>query len=383
MDPLEIMKKNYAQRDLAARAFKDKGGKVVGYISDCVPEEIILAAGFFPLRISGNPFSGTEAADKYTEPVYEGFVRSMLNMLLTGEYDFLDYLIIPHDRDAIHALYGILNDVSRLDPSLKLPELYFFDILHTRSWLSGQFLRDRVYELKTKLEEWSARRITNESLSKAIAVVNENRQLLKKIELLRIADPPRISGVEALQIIGTSMFILKEDHNTLLIEYLENAEHLPARDGVRLFLEGSPVDNLQFYEIVESCGATIVSEDNCWGNRYFQTQVDQSLEPLEAINIRYHLKPPSPRTHPLEKTVAYCLESAITANVQGTVFYVLEWDYAQTWALPDEISALKENGIPPLAFKHLKYLLSEDDKTQIRKQLQKFIESIRNNSGSV
>jgi benzoyl-CoA reductase/2-hydroxyglutaryl-CoA dehydratase subunit BcrC/BadD/HgdB len=82
MGVLELMQKHYQQRDLAAREWKDRGGKVAGYFCDNVPEEMILAAGFFPFRISGDPWGGTELADRYTEPFYQPDVRSMLNMLL-------------------------------------------------------------------------------------------------------------------------------------------------------------------------------------------------------------------------------------------------------------------------------------------------------------
>ena len=125
MTPFEAMQKHYQQRDLAAREWKRKEGKVAGYLCDSVPEEMILAAGFFPLRISGDPSGSTEAADKYTEPFYEGFVRSMLNMILTGRYDFLDFLIIPHSRDSIVSLYGTLLEVQELDCDIKLPLLTF------------------------------------------------------------------------------------------------------------------------------------------------------------------------------------------------------------------------------------------------------------------
>ena len=55
MGPLEEIKKLYEQRDRAAREWKAQGGKVVGYISDDVPDEMVLAAGFFPFRMSGDP----------------------------------------------------------------------------------------------------------------------------------------------------------------------------------------------------------------------------------------------------------------------------------------------------------------------------------------
>jgi len=370
------MQKHYQQRDLAARKWKEKGGKVAGYFCNDVPEEMISAAGLFPLRISGDPWGGTEVADSYTETFYQPDVRSMFNMLLTGRYDFLDFLIIPHSRDAVVALYDYLHKIKQIDPDLKLPDFYLFDMLHTRFWLTGLYIRDRVSELKKKLGEWSGKEITNESLSRAIAIGNENKMLLGKVAALRAAGPPRISGVEALQIIGSSMFMLKEEHNSLLRQFLKEAGELPARDGVRLFVQGSPIDNLQFYELVESGKATIVGEDNCWGNRYSEDPVDQSLDPLEAIAERYHLKAPCPRMHSLDRRVNYCLQSALEAKAQGVIFFFLEWDNAPAWEYPDQKKALEEKGIPTLCFEMQKYLLSDTDKKQIKTRIEQFVEAI-------
>jgi benzoyl-CoA reductase/2-hydroxyglutaryl-CoA dehydratase subunit BcrC/BadD/HgdB len=383
MVAFKTLQKYYQQRDLAAREWKQKGGRVVGYFCNNVPEEMILAAGFFPLRISGDPLGGTEAADRYTEPFYQPDVRSMFNMLLTGRYDFLDFLIIPHSRDAVLALYYHLSQVRQIDPALKLPDFHLFDILHTRFWLTGLYIRDRVRELKKKLEEWSGKEISDESLSRAIAIGNENKILLKRVASLRAAEPPRLSGVEALQIIGSSMFMLKEEHNKLLRQFLKGAERLPARDGVRLFVEGSPIDNLQFYELVESGNAIIVGEDNCWGNRYSDNPVDPSLDPLEAIAERYHLKSPCPRMHSLNQRVGYCRRSAVEAKAQGALFFFLEWDNAPAWEYPDQKKALEEEGIPTMCFEMQPYLISDTERRGMRTRIEQFVEAIKVDKKSI
>jgi benzoyl-CoA reductase/2-hydroxyglutaryl-CoA dehydratase subunit BcrC/BadD/HgdB len=376
MNPLETMRLHYQRRDLAAREWKQKGGKVVGYLSDDVPEEIIRAAGFFPFRISGDPRGGTEVADRYTEPFYDPSVRSTLNMLLTGRYDFLDFLVVPHSSDAILRLYYHLRDIRQMDSTLKLPDLHLFDLLHTRFWMTGLYIRDRVRELKKKLEVWSGKEISSEALSQAIAVGNENKSLLKKVSDLREAEPSLLSGVEALQIIGSSMMMMKEEHNTLLRQFL-STEKRPAGNKPRLFVEGSSIDNLQFYELVESCGATIVAESHDWGNRSFEDPVDPTLDPLEAIAERYHLRSPSPRMHSIGLRVAYAVERAMRAKSQGTIFFFLEWDSAPAWDYPDQKKALEEKGIPTLCFDMQKYLLSDADKTQIKTKVGQWLEAIQ------
>jgi benzoyl-CoA reductase/2-hydroxyglutaryl-CoA dehydratase subunit BcrC/BadD/HgdB len=373
----ETMQWHYQQRDLAAKEWKRKGGKIVGYFCDSVPEELILAAGFFPLRITGDPHGGTEEIDKYLEPFYEGFVRTQLNMILTGKYDFLDFMIIPRTRDSITQQYSHLHQIKALNPVVKLPRLYYFEQLATMSYASQSYNLDRVRDLKENLEEWSGKEISNQSLSQAIAITNENRKLLKKLAELRAGEPPRISGVESLQIIGSSMFMLKEDHNKLLKQFLEEADKLPARDGLRLFVEASPLDNLQLYEIIESCKATVVAEDNCWGNRYSDDLIDTSRSAVEAIASRYHLKSPCPYVPKIGPRAEYCLKKAIEAKAQGVIFYILDWDPSQLWDYPEQNRVLENKSIPTVSFIQQKYLISEPG--LLKAGIEKFVESIRAN----
>jgi benzoyl-CoA reductase/2-hydroxyglutaryl-CoA dehydratase subunit BcrC/BadD/HgdB len=371
----ETMQRHYQQRDMAAREWKNKGGNVVGYFCDSVPEELILAAGFFPLRLTGDPHSGTEEIDKYLETFYEGFVRTSLNMILTGKYDFVDYLVIPRARDSVAQLYSHLCQIKSLNPAIKLPILYFLPQVQPRSYMSGFFNHDRMLEFKNQLEKWAGKKITKKALSKAIVITNENKKLLKQVASLRAAERPYISGVEALQIIGSSMFMLKEEHNKLLSQFLAEAEKLPTRDGVTLFVEGSPMDNLQFYQVVESCGATVVAEDNCWGNRYSDTPINTTIDPLEAIVSRYQNKSPCPYVFfPAGLRAEYCQNKAVESKARGVVFYISEWDPAQIWDYPEQKKALEAKGVPTVCFMHQKYLIS--DVKPLETGIEKFVGSI-------
>jgi benzoyl-CoA reductase/2-hydroxyglutaryl-CoA dehydratase subunit BcrC/BadD/HgdB len=378
MTAFDEFQKHYRQRDLTARQWKKNGGKVVGYFCDNVPEEFILAAGLFPLRLSGDPLGETEKVGFYSEQgnVFsrEGFTASMLHMILHGRYDFLDYLIIPHARDSIQRLYTTLIHLKETDPTLNLPELFYMDNLHTTFYSAGIYNRKRWLELKEQLEDWTGREITKEKLSQTIDITNENKLLLKRLATLRVADPPCISGPEALQIIGSSMFMSKEEHNQLLKEYLESAEQLPAKNGVRLFVQGSPLDNLQLYEIIESCQATVVAEDNCWGNRYSDVPIDRTLDPMEAVIDRYSNKTPCSRMYPLSRRIEYCLRSVSEAKAQGVIFNLLRFDEIQAWETPDEIKALKEKGIPFLYLKDQPYRITEPG--ALKNRVEEFIKGI-------
>lgn len=194
MTVLDTFRHHYRHRDLAARAWKAAGGKVVGYLCDNVPEELIMAAGFLPYRLSGDPLVGANALDRYIEPFAPpfsarnrgvGFVDAMLEMLLSGAFDFLDYLVVPHTRKTIQAIYRELSQARAAHPDLGLPELYYLDRAYTPFYASEVFNRQCLLELRSQLETWSGEPITDTALAEAIELSNTSRHLLQQL-----ATPP-------------------------------------------------------------------------------------------------------------------------------------------------------------------------------------------------
>jgi benzoyl-CoA reductase subunit C len=117
---------------------------------------------------------------------------------------------------------------------------------------------------------------------KAIAICNENRRLLSEMAALR-REIPLVSGLEALQITGASMYLPREEHSALLRQFLQEAKERPALGGAPLFVTGSLQDHPYFYELVESCGAVIVAEDHDWGNRHFEGAIDPEADWRDAL----------------------------------------------------------------------------------------------------
>jgi benzoyl-CoA reductase/2-hydroxyglutaryl-CoA dehydratase subunit BcrC/BadD/HgdB len=383
---LERLCTHYRQPDLAARAWKARGGTVVGYLCDNVPEELILAAGFFPLRVRGDPCGGVEAVRRYVDGLFQPtgrvkFAESMLNRLLDGTYSLLDYLIVPHNRDAIQMIYQELTRAAAAFPELRLPELYFLD----KSWLpfyaSEVFNRDRLLDLLRKLEQWAGRSITDDDLRAAIEIVNEHRALLTDVAALRAAEPSRLSGVEALQIIGSAAFVSKSEYCALLRGFLAEVDLLPPRNEPRVFVGGSPLDHPQLYELIESCGATVVGEDHCWGNRASELPVRTDLAPLHALASRFHQKSACSISYPLERTVQACLERAVNARSEAAIFFVLRDEVAHVWETPDQMQALAAQGIPALHLTEQSYWI--EDVAGVRAQISRFLEPLRSSTRRV
>ena len=91
MTAFEIMQKHYHQRDIAAKQWKEKGGQVVGFFCDIVPEEMILASGFFPLRLSGAELDHTKTSKDifsfHRGGPPESFVASIFNKICCVNFE--------------------------------------------------------------------------------------------------------------------------------------------------------------------------------------------------------------------------------------------------------------------------------------------------------
>lgn len=167
----------------------------------------------------------------------------------------------------------------------------------------------------------------------------------------------------------------RAEHNQLLRSLLNAPPPSTPHEKARLFVGGSPLDNLEFYALVEACGGVVVAEDHCWGNRCGEAPADTSLPPFEALADRYHRRPACSIDFPQVRVVDRCIGRACAANVDGALFFVMESDGVHVWDTPEEIVALERNGIPSLHLAHQPYHI--DDAESLRRQVGEFIGTLR------
>ena len=197
---------------------------------------------------------------------------------------------------------------------------------------------------------------------------------------LRAADPPALSGTDALAIVGTSQWMPRSQHAEWLRQLLAEPTETLSEDSVRLFVGGSPLDHPQLYEIIESCGAVVVGEDHCWGSRCAEFPLDGMLDPFEALADRYHRKPACSIGFPLGSVVERCSGRAVDSRAEGAVFFVYQGDGVHIWDTPDELRAIEEQGIPSLYLSQQTYWI--DDVEPIRARVAEFVNKVRAQRGA-
>lgn len=72
------------------------------------------------------------------------------------------------------------------------------DMPQVKSEMGRALLKSEYHRFKTAVEELTGIRITAQSLKEGIQAVNAKRSALHRLSLLRKADPPPISGLDAL-----------------------------------------------------------------------------------------------------------------------------------------------------------------------------------------
>jgi benzoyl-CoA reductase/2-hydroxyglutaryl-CoA dehydratase subunit BcrC/BadD/HgdB len=193
--------------------------------------------------------------------------------------------------------------------------------------------------------------ISDEDLRASIVLSNENRSLLREFYRRRTEHPRKLSGSETLAIVKTATLMPKKEHTVWLKKLLSNFgpgdDYLP--EGVRLFLAGSVCDQSQIYDLIETCGASLVGDDLCTGWRYFSEDVSKEGDPLEALADRFIRRVPCPcKYNPGIDRAEDLLKRIAESRAQGVIFILLKFCDPHAFDYPYLKGKLEEIRVPSL-----------------------------------
>ncbi len=364
---VERFRELFKTRDSVAAEWKKIGKKVVGCISTYTPEEIIYAAEALPVEVIGRAETFSKA-DAYLPSFACSFMRGFLEVLLEERYGYLDLLALPSLGDSLRGFYGIWKQIS------DKPFAYLLHYPTNRSEEASEYFAEEIERFKNFMEDFVGKKISEKDLRDAIDVYNENRRLLKKLYWLRRKESPPISGVEALEVVLSSMTTPKNLHNQLLEKLLREIterEDYP-EGGVRLLVSGHIVDDPDILKVIEESGGIIVSDDLDSGSRYFWHLVDSAAKPLAGISRRY-TKIPSPYGSPIKDRINYLKTMVKAFQVEGIVFLTRKFCEPYLFDYVTLGRAVKEEGIPSLYLEY-EYPLA---KGALKTRVEAFVEMLR------
>lgn len=322
------------------------GIPVVGLTSNTVPWELIRAAGFFPVMLRPAQ-RATPAADEFMEKnVFKARIRQIFESAISGDWSFLRAIILPRTSEQEYKLFLYLHEVGREGSRDGVPPVYLYDLLHSQSAETHAYGLSRTEELKRQVEEIAGHQIGTPQIVAAIAESNAARVAVRRLLNLR-QGAPRLSGTEALPLIGPYWFMARAEYAKLATEAAGVLVRGKPLQGARIIVKGAPLDHVHLHAAIESHGAIVVAEDDWWCTRSVGADINSDGDPLRAIFEHYHLDAPSPRVFPLDAADRW-FESRVREGVDGVVFYLPPEDYVLGWDYPRQKRFLGGLGIPSL-----------------------------------
>ena len=317
----------------------------IGYFdADIVtPEEIIMAAGFTPVRLLGDPLIEYEKANEHIPPTHCVWARNVLEQALRGLGSEIKGVITSHGCDCTNREFDIWLE------SVDMDFLYFLNVPLKRDKIAKKFFIKDMKNLIAEMEEKFGVEITDEKIQDAIRLTNKLRMVLKELSEYRSTNVLKFS--ELHQLVKIAQTSDKEEaykQAQAKLKEIKDKEP-PNEKGIkRILLTGSVIDDTEFIKNLEEKGFQIVADDLCIGTRYFIDTIDEHQKPLQAL-AEYHLSKPVYSTKfPSYKRFEF-LKSLITKyKVDGVVNVAMKFCEPLLYSHPYFNEQFKEMGIPYL-----------------------------------
>jgi len=332
----------------------------------CVPEEIIAAAGFHPVRLL--PLAPPADADSHVHPNTCGYLKSLLAAALEGEASGASCIVIANGCDGMRKLYDIWDTYVSDVPAL------FLDVPKKKDADSIRFFASELRRFARELEgALPGAEVTDEGLQGAIQTRNRVRLLMGEVFGLQREKQARVRGSEAFELCLAGMRTPAEGFISNLEEFLSSVEERePRQTERRILLTGNVIDRPDPITVIEELGSGVVVLDTCIGIRHYDTPVEENAaDPMLALAMRYLTRPSCPRMEGLEERYAHLEKLAVEAEVDGIVYSCVKFCDNLIYDIPTMSSRFRKAGMP--------FLFLENDYTwsgsgQMKTRLQAFTE---------
>lgn len=370
------LKEIYDHRDKKAIKWRENDGKVVGELGCDVPDELIIAAGMLPIHVYADPDKGLEETDKYLEYAFDPVVRAQFEKIIDGTYgDLIDALAVSNSTDVIIRIYLYLRELHRVEPERNLAPTAFIDWLFTRNRMHQVRNELTLKIFREQVEAWAGHPITDEEIKKAAEICNADRQALCEMAELRHGKEVRISGSEALVIIGSAFFMERQAHTELVRQVTEDAKNWPVIDGPRIFMTGSNQESTELYDLIESKGAVVVGEDHDWGDRYYNRDYNMDYAPIRAIVDRYMLREFSSKKAFVSQRVGALNRMTEATGAEAVLFYTNVYEEAASWDYPSQKKSLEERGLKTACLAKMQWPMNKNE--NVEADIEAFINGLK------
>jgi len=356
---------------------KEQGKKIIGYVpGGYFPEELVIAAGAIPVcMIRGGDKAAIDASLAYIDRWLDTFYRAQIGSCLSGEdpyYNIIDILFDPLTDNSNRALSDTLAYHTDI-------EIFPFGVPHTKDESAHEYYLHGINRAKKRIEELTGVEITTDKLNEAIVLCNRERELLRKISLMRQSDPSPVDSKHFVMMNHASMIIDKNAQVKILesvVEDLDQAEP-SGNKGPRILLTGSTLawgDN-KILAMIEEAGGNVVIENFAEGITPYWYDIKTTGDPMKALAEKYFMDRAVPAWfRPCNEMHKNLVRLAKDFSVNGVIWYQLmirDSYKIESYYFPEILK--KETGLSMLT---LESDYDPYETGQMRTRIETYIESI-------
>ncbi len=359
-----------------------RGKKIIGFYCMNVPEELIYAAGAFPVRLCAGSAEAMEVGEIWFPDVSCPMVKSstgFASVPVLPFYQQCDLVVIPATCDWKAKLGEIIGQwlpVMTLDiPKVK-------SIENSRRYWVSEILR-----IKKRVEKITRTKITEKRLHKAISMIHAAQKEFRRFQEIRKSPVHVISGRDATAVVNAwfydhaeSWTVAMKKLNDALEKRIEEGARVSPTSAPRVLLTGSPVafPNWKVPDLIESSGGALVCDELCTSNRYLNDMVAideiRLADMIHAIADRYLLPCSCPVFSDMEERKNKLFTMIDDYQIEGVVYHVLKGCHPYDVELRAIEKEFAQRGISQLK---IETDYNPEDTEQLRTRIEAFLETLK------
>jgi benzoyl-CoA reductase/2-hydroxyglutaryl-CoA dehydratase subunit BcrC/BadD/HgdB len=352
---------------------KKDGRKIIGYFCTYTPVEIIHAAGFIPVRITGG-YGNIEKAYQHVPDFICPYMKRALEKALDGQYDFLSGLVQGYTCDAACGMVNVWKDtVAGLELFHSVP------IPYNNTPESKNYFKSVLEEFIQKLDHIGGN-FSLSALSRSMDLYLRIRSIQYRLYQKRYKKISGLTASELMTLMDAGTLIPPEDYLAMLEDFINQMPVYPDKQdqgrpvAVPVLVSGSLIERAEVMDMIEAAGGRIAADDLCNGIRQILPTDGNGATPMDRLIHRYMNRFPCPARSRAADRSLRLLDLLNQSQAKGVIFLVQKFCTPHLSDVPMLSESLKYAGFSSIVI--------EMDETwqmqgQVKTRLEGFFEMIK------
>ncbi len=359
--------------------FEETEHSYIGSYCIMIPDEIIYALGYLPLRLCAGhqipAYIGEEMIPRDACPVVKASV-GFHSMKVLPIYNQCEIAIMPMTCEGKRKSAEVL---SQFLPIVPVP------VVMSKDNASFEKSVKTMLALIKTLEYQTGKKLSNKKLKEACLAINRAQKYAYLLQEKLNAPNPQVKGSEVMFAMNSFCYTTPQkwaDATKQFLEIINEREKnpkIPRRQKPRVFIAGSPISfpNFKVPLMIEELGAQLVGDESCLSGRLMYDPVVPSdystVGVIRALTARYIAACTCPVFDDIEDRLCSLKTKLVNSKAEGIIYHVLRGCVPFDFELAAMEEFAEKENIPLL---RVETDFSNEDVEQIKIRFEAFIEMI-------